>query len=181
MALDLCARRGALLSGLTSSWAPFLVVTASLLKPGGRLAFVVPAEIGHAPYAAPLLEHLVASFSTVHVIAIRRKLFPLLSEDCWLLYAAGYGGSTKRIEFTICEQFTPGRPRPRPNVIVDVEEWRDVWSRRLRPYLLTESVRHLYASAATDPRSARFGEFASIGTPMATTTSFICALQKLEH
>jgi adenine-specific DNA-methyltransferase len=34
----------------------FLVTTASLLKQGGRLAFVVPAEIGHAPYAAPLVE-----------------------------------------------------------------------------------------------------------------------------
>ena len=47
-ALDLCARHGADFTGLASPWAPFLVATASLLKPGGRMAFVVPAEIGHA-------------------------------------------------------------------------------------------------------------------------------------
>jgi adenine-specific DNA methylase len=64
-ALNLCAKHGAMLSGLTSSWAPFLIATASLLKPGGRMAFVVPAEIGHAPYARPVLEYLAAHFSTV--------------------------------------------------------------------------------------------------------------------
>ena len=40
------------------------------------MAFVVPAEIGHAPYAAPLLDYLVAHFGVVHVIAIREKLLP---------------------------------------------------------------------------------------------------------
>ena len=75
-ALELCARQGARFSGLTSSWAPFLVAAASLLNPGGRMAFVVPAEIGHAPYAAPLLEYLVANFESVHIVAVREKLFP---------------------------------------------------------------------------------------------------------
>src|SRR5690606_18269238 len=70
-ALDLCLDLGARFSGLTSSWAPFLVATAGLLKPGGRMAFVVPAEIGHAPYAAPLLEYLVRSFRTVQIVAVR--------------------------------------------------------------------------------------------------------------
>lgn len=64
-ALSLCAEHGARFSGLTSSWAPFLVAVASLLKPSGRMAFVAPAEIGHAPYSAPLLEYLVSNFSKV--------------------------------------------------------------------------------------------------------------------
>jgi hypothetical protein len=52
-------------TGLTSSWAPFLVGAAGLLRPGGRLAFVVSSEIGHAPYAAPLLDYLVERFAHV--------------------------------------------------------------------------------------------------------------------
>jgi adenine-specific DNA methylase len=99
-ALTLCAQNGAIFSGLTSAWAPFLVVAASLLKPGGRAAFVVPAEIGHAPYAAPALEYFVQHFAQVHVGAIRNKLFPDLSEDCWLLYAEGFGGYTNEIRFS---------------------------------------------------------------------------------
>ena len=62
-ALRLYAGPGAEFSGLTASWASFLVAAASLLKPGGRMAFVVPAAIGHAPYAAPLLDYLVGHFT----------------------------------------------------------------------------------------------------------------------
>ena len=63
----------ALLFGFTSSWAPFLVAAANLLKPSGCMAFVVPAEIGHAPYAAPLLEFLVSKFSKVQIVAIEKR------------------------------------------------------------------------------------------------------------
>lgn len=162
-ALEFCARHGAPFTGLTSSWAPFLVATAALLKPGGRMAFVVPAEIGHAPYAAPLLDYLLASFSEVHVIAVRRKLFPTLSEDCWLLYAGGHGGSTSRIDFTVCDEFKPGKQRPAPTVRIDVEEWRTIWGRRLRSYLLPREIRDIYADAVLDPASRRLGDMARIG------------------
>src|SRR3954453_10391962 len=104
-AMDLCSRLGAQFSGLSSSWAPFLVAAAGLLKRGGRMAFIVPAEIGHAPYAAPLLEYLVASFASVKVIAVREKLFPALSEDCWLLYCEGFGDTADVIEFTALDRF----------------------------------------------------------------------------
>jgi len=43
------------------------------------MAFVVPAEIGHATYSEPLLETLASHFDRVHVIAFRDKLFPALS------------------------------------------------------------------------------------------------------
>ncbi|MGV6876533.1 SAM-dependent DNA methyltransferase [Pseudochelatococcus sp. B33] len=162
-ALALCAQHGAPFSGLTSSWAPFLVATAGLLKPGGRMAFVVPAEIGHAPYAAPLLDYLVSSFSTVQVIAVRRKLFPSLSEDCWLLHADGYGGSTSRIALTICETFEPDKQPPKPTCHIDIQEWRTVWLRRLRPYLLPKEIREIYAAVACDPESKRLGDMANVG------------------
>ena len=112
-ALSLCTELGANFSGLTSSWAPFIVVTAGLLKDGGRMAFVVPAEIGHAPYAAPVLEYLAANFAVVHVIAVRAKLFPDLSEDCWLLYADAKGGCTSEFRFTTLKSFSPSAEPPR--------------------------------------------------------------------
>lgn len=162
-ALDLCLDLGARFSGLASSWAPFLVATAGLLKRGGRMAFVVPAEIGHAPYAAPLLDYLVTSFSTVHIVAVRRKLFPSLSEDCWLLYTEGFGGKADAIDLTVVDEFVPGRTPPKPTVRIDLEEWRNVWNRRLRPYLLPASVRHLYAAALADPDTHRLTDFANVG------------------
>ena len=64
------------------------------------MAFVVPAEIGHATYSAPLLEYLAQNFGRVHLTALREKLFADLSEDVWLLFADDYGSSTARSRMT---------------------------------------------------------------------------------
>lgn len=162
-ALALCKREGAGFSGLTSSWAPFLVAAASLLKSDGRMAFVVPAEIGHAPYAAPLLEYLVSHFSTVHIIAVREKLFPQLSEDCWLLFAEGFGGHTSEIRFSALDRFEWSTKPPAYFERVCVSEWRTVWNRRLRPYLVSPRARALYAETLLPDRSQPLGSFANIG------------------
>lgn len=162
-ALELCAKHGAQFSGLTSSWAPFLVAAASLLKPGGRLAFVVPAEIGHAPYAAPLLEYLIDNFKTVHVVAVREKLFPQLSEDCWLLYTDGFGDRTAEIEFSVLDRFEWTARPPRHPLKINVAEWRQQWNRRLRPYLAPRSCRELYAEQVEAESTVKLGDFASVG------------------
>src|SRR5205807_1031526 len=127
-ALKVCKRVGAEFTGLASSWAPFLVATASLLKPGGRMAFVVPAEVGHAPYSSPLLDYLVRSFSIVHIVAIRRKLFPTLSEDCWVLYTEGFGGCTSAIRFSVQAAFRQSPVPPSLFTSVPVREWRGFWN-----------------------------------------------------
>jgi hypothetical protein len=162
-ALQLCSSLGVPFTGLTSSWAPFLVGAASLLKPGGRMAFVVPAEIGHAPYAAPLLEYLVGRFATVHVVAMRDKLFPELSEDCWLLYAEGFGAHTDEICFSVLNTFVPVSAPPQQRIKVPLREWREAWNRRLRPFIMPAAVRELYRETVLHPQTRRFGDMASVG------------------
>ena len=161
-AFRLCARQGVSFSALSSSWAPFLVGTATLLKPGGRLGFVVPAEIGHAPYAVPLLEYLASSFERVQVVAVQRKLFPELSEDCWLLYAEGYGGRTNEFLLSPLTQFGYMARPPQLSMRVGLAEWRR-WHGRLRSFLLSSEVRALYAELADDPLSARLKDVARVG------------------
>ncbi|MBK8916175.1 MAG: SAM-dependent DNA methyltransferase [Phycisphaerales bacterium] len=158
----LCEKHGAFFSSLSSSWAPFLVVTASLLKPGGRMAFVVPAEIGHAPYAAPVLEYMTKQFDCVQVIAVLNKLFPELSEDCWLLYADGFGGSTREVRFTPLEHFSFCARPPRGGLAVSLAEWKQ-WNGRLRPFLVSAEARELYSIAADSRRTRRLGDIARVG------------------
>ena len=149
-AFGLCVELGVAFSGLSASWAPFLVVAAGLLRPGGRLAFVVPAAIGHARYAEPLVEYLVSHFADVRIVAVRRKLFPRLSEDCWLLFADGFGGATDVIDLAAVDALRPRDDAPpTATVRVPVSEWRAAWGRRLRPYLLSARARLLYQAAAT--------------------------------
>lgn len=162
-AFDLCARLGARFSGLASSWAPFLVATGGLLRPGGRMAFVVPAEIGHAPYAAPLIEWFCENFTHVQVIAVREKIFPDLSEDCWLLYAEGAGGRTDNVAMTVLDRFSTLIAPPKPTVRVPLVDWRTTWNRRLRPFLLSAEARALYSSVANRSNTSRLGELGSVG------------------
>ena len=162
LALELARANGAEFSGLTSSWAPFLVVAASLLKPTGRLAFVVPAEFGHATYSAPLIEFLVANFSFVEVVAIRNKIFPKLSEDAWLLYADGYGGSSERIALSICTSFHASQEPPKPSKMVSVREWRRSGA-RLRKFLLPDHILRYYEELGSRKEVLTLGSVARTG------------------
>jgi adenine-specific DNA-methyltransferase len=45
----------------TNAWVPFILASMALLKPGGRLAMVVPAEIIHVTHAQSLRAYLGAS------------------------------------------------------------------------------------------------------------------------
>ena len=129
----LCVQAGVELSALAASWVPFLIVTATLLKPGGRIAFLVPAEIGHASYAAPLLKYLCTSFGKVSVVAVRQPIFPNLSQDVWILYADRYGEMTDRIQFAKCDQFRPSTRPPRPIEEVCKSDFAR-WSSRFTPF-----------------------------------------------
>ena len=162
-ALDYCLRLGVVFSALSSSWAPFIVAAASKLRAGGRIAFVVPAEIGHAPYATPLMEYLLANFGSVHVVAIREKIFPRLSEDCWLLLADNAGCRADGIRLSRLERFTPGGMPPAVSELISAEEWRVRWRGRLRPFLLPPRVRNLYTRMAADPAAVRLGQIAQVG------------------
>ena len=162
-ALQLCRRAGAEFSGLSSSWAPFLVATATLLRPGGRMAFVVPAEIGHAPYAAPLIEYLVRHFAVVHLVAIREKMFAQLSEDCWLLHADGFGEHTDIVRLSELPAFRAMTKPPSQFTSVPITEWRTDWNKRLRPFLLSSGIRSIYRQVVCAPGTRRLGETAKVG------------------
>jgi len=82
---------GVRLTSLSSSWASFLVHSVGILSDGGRLAMVLPVEIGHAAYAIPVLSHLKKSFSKVTFLTFRKRLFPNLSEDTLLALAENKG------------------------------------------------------------------------------------------
>lgn len=159
-ALRLCAGHGARFTGLTSSWAPFLVATATLLKPAGRMAFVVPAEIGHAPYARPLVEYLASRFQRVQIVAVLDKMFSGLSEDCWLLYADGFGGVTDRILLTQLDSFHHSQQPPAHTTEVRLPELEE-WNWRLRPFLMPASSREVYRQLSAS--GARLGDIAHVG------------------
>jgi hypothetical protein len=83
------------LSGLASSWAPFTVQAASLLRDGGRLGLVLPAELLTVNYAAPVRRFLMERFSSVRLVMFDERVFPGVLAEVVLLLAEGEGGTTE--------------------------------------------------------------------------------------
>lgn len=64
----LFARIGISFTKHTNLWVPFVLAGIELLAEGGRLAFVIPAEILHVLHAAPLRDHLAECCDEVVIV-----------------------------------------------------------------------------------------------------------------
>lgn len=82
---------GVPLTGLASSWAAFTVHAASMLRRGGRLGLVLPAELLSVNYAAPVRSFLMRHFGSVRLVMFEERVFPGVSEEVVLLLAEGIG------------------------------------------------------------------------------------------
>src|SRR5579884_646823 len=91
-AIEAALRQGVRLSGLASSWAALLVHAASFLKPDGRLAMVLPAELLTVGYAEPIRGWLRRRFGSVTLVLFERLQFHDALENVVLLLAEGAGG-----------------------------------------------------------------------------------------
>lgn len=74
---------------LTNIWVPFVVAAAASLKPGGRLALVLPAEVLQVTYAAQLRSFLTDHFARIDVIACNELFFENAEQEVVLLLADG--------------------------------------------------------------------------------------------
>ena len=82
---------GVRLPGLASSWAAFTVHAASFIKPDGRLALVLPAELLHVNYAGPIRRFLMNRFRNIQLVLFEERVFPGVLEEIVLLLAEGEG------------------------------------------------------------------------------------------
>jgi adenine-specific DNA-methyltransferase len=85
-------RQGVRLNGLASSWAALLVHACGFLKPDGRLAMVLPAELLTVSYAEPVRAWLRQRFEKVHLVLFERLQFEDALEKVVLILAEGSGG-----------------------------------------------------------------------------------------
>ena len=74
---------------LANAWAAFVQLSIELLKSGGRLAMVLPAELLQVQYAHELRARIVSSFEHVVIIGFRRLIFPEIQQEVVLLLAEG--------------------------------------------------------------------------------------------
>ncbi len=71
----------------TNAWVPFVLASMALLKPGGRLAMVVPSEIIHITHAQSLRTYLGQYCKRIAIIDPRELWFPEVLQGAVLLLA----------------------------------------------------------------------------------------------
>lgn len=92
LSVEAALRQGVRLNGLASSWAASLAHAAGFLKPEGRLAMVLPAELLTVSYAEPIRTWLRSRFERVSLVLFERLQFEDALADVVLLLAEGQGG-----------------------------------------------------------------------------------------
>lgn len=74
---------------LTNIWVPFVVAAAMSLKPAGRMALVLPAELLQVTYAAQLRSFLTDRFARIDIVACNELFFDNAEQEVVLLLADG--------------------------------------------------------------------------------------------
>lgn len=79
-----------------SLWAYFLLHSLEFLRPGGRMAFILPNAIGSADYSRPIITHLEEKFRSIKMIHLGERLFMYdgVDERISLLLLEGYNGNS---------------------------------------------------------------------------------------
>jgi len=155
LAASAALAQGVRLNGLASSWAPMLVHASGFLKPDGRLAMVVPAELLTVSYAEPIRRWLRRRFRTVSLVLFDDLQFDA-DEQVVLLVAQGTGS---------CDAFTLYEVRDAEELaerhifdassaaLRDDGKWTDL--------ILPTEARQLFRQVAAD----RFARLDGYGTP----------------
>lgn len=88
-AMEIMAQLGLTPNRLTNIWVPFVVAAAAALRPGGRLALVLPAELLQVTYAAQLRSFLTDRFARIDIVTCNELFFKKAEQEVVLLLADG--------------------------------------------------------------------------------------------
>lgn len=150
-------KQGVRLNGLASSWAASLVHAAGFLKPEGRIAMVLPAELLTVGYAEPIRMWLRQRFERVNLVMFERLQFQDALADVVLLLAEGRGGcdSFSLWHVESAEDLAKIRPYMQLNVTPpESGKWTDI--------LVPKAARGLYREVL----ARSFSPLSAYGTSM---------------
>lgn len=153
---------------LTNAWVPFIVLATRALKPGGRLAMVVPAELLQVTYAGELREYLARSYTELTVLTFKRLIFDGIQQETVLLLGVrAEGNAAASMTFHELESEvdldTALHDSP-PPVCADLDHGREKWIQYYLSPLELGLVREIEASDAF----TRLGAIANVDVGVVT-------------
>ena len=166
-ALKLMRREGLRPTRLTNAWVPFVVASTTLVRDGGRVGLVLPAELLQVSYAAQLRDLLLSRFREITLLTFRRLVFDgILQEVVLFCGVAGTGPAQIRTVHLSDTDALAGadldveRVRSGPALHYEKEKWTKYF---LRPTQI-EVLRRLKQSGAM----TRLGGIADVDVGIVT-------------
>jgi len=95
-ALELMGHTGLRPTRLTNAWVPFVVASTVLVRDGGRVGLVLPAELLQVTYAAQLRDFLLSRFSEITLVTFQRLVFDGILQEV-VLFCGVVGAGPARI------------------------------------------------------------------------------------
>ena len=154
----------------TNAWVPFVLASVARLRPGGRLAMVLPAELLHVLHAQSLRSYLLASCSRILVIDPETLWFDGTLQGVVLLLAEKSAGGTTLGSLAITKFKGRMGLGDDPCSLFDSAQFIDgaSVSRKWMPALLSESERGIIARLAATPQIKRFAQLADVDVGIIT-------------
>lgn len=152
---------------LTNAWLPFVVLATRALREGGRLAYVLPAELLQVGYAAELREYLVRKYRQLTVVTFRRLLFPGIQQETVLLLGTRGDCDGAKISFIEADSggdLTLERVVGAEPVDTDLDHGREKWTQ----YFLTRAELALVRDLETAETLTTLGKLAEIDVGVVT-------------
>lgn len=151
----------------TNAWVPFVLASLSLLRPGGRLAMVVPSEILHVLHAQGLRTHLLRACRRVVIVDPEDIWFKDTLQGVCLLFAerGDDDGAPAEVSVVPVRGEVCSLP-PAGEIVASVAGVSGAYlDRKWTLALLRPSERALLADIAARPGYARFSTVseASVG------------------
>lgn len=171
-ALELMRGQGLRPTKLTNAWVPFVVASLLAVRPGGRVALVLPAELLQVGYAAALRAYLVDHCSQITIVSFQRLVFPsILQEVVLLLAERGKGPAEIRtVEVPDASHLNTYYEADTPAVRAHLHE-SEKWTKY---YLDAEAISALRA-VRTDGRLVTLSRFAEVDVGVVTgRNAFFC-------
>lgn len=154
-------------SRLTNAWLPFVTLATRALRPGGRLALVLPAELLQVTYAAELREYLARKYSHLTVVTFRRLVFDGIQEEIVLLLGVrqdSLAAQMSFIELNGIDDLRLDRVNAADPVKVDLDHAREKWTQ----YYLSPAELALIRQLEEPDVFGRLGELAHVDVGIVT-------------
>ena len=169
-ALELMRREGLRPSRLTNAWVPFVVASTVLVRDGGRVGLVLPAELLQVTYAAQLRDFLLSRFREVTLVTFERLVFDgILQEVVLLCGVVGAGPAQIRtVNLTDTDALASLAPvdlnvdhvHPGPALLHEKEKWTK--------YFLDPAAIQLLRTLKQSGAMTRLGSIADVDVGIVT-------------